>query len=124
MAHRPSFPRRGSVYRVAFDPARGHEIHKTRPAVVVSSDHLNELADVVIIMPVTSGQYRYYHWIPLDPPEGGLTKPSSIITEHVRAVDKRRVGRRLGEVEPGTMEKIEQAIRDNFGLSEGEVLLA
>ena len=85
---RMAFPRRGGVYRVRFDPAEGHEIRKSRPAVVVSNDHMNELAATVLVMPITSGQYSYYHWIALQPPEGGLTKPSSIVTEQVRAVDK------------------------------------
>ena len=31
-------PRRGEVWLVAFDPAIGGEIQKTRPAVVLSND--------------------------------------------------------------------------------------
>jgi mRNA interferase MazF len=103
-----AFPLRGGVYRVRFDPAEGHEIHKSRPAVVVSNDHMNELAATVLVMPITSGQYAYYHWIALQPPEGGLTKPSSIVTEQVRAVDKRRLGKQLGHVKAATMTAIEE----------------
>jgi hypothetical protein len=40
----------------------------------------------------------------------------------VRAVDKRRLQRRMGAVKPLTIERIEQAVRDNFGLPEGNVL--
>jgi len=43
MARKPSFPRRGTVYRVGLDPAIGHELRKTRPAVVVSNNHMNGL---------------------------------------------------------------------------------
>ena len=42
-AKKRSFPHRGSVYRVQLDPTVGHEIRKSRPAVVVSNDHMNEL---------------------------------------------------------------------------------
>ena len=122
MARRRSYPRRGSVYQVSLDPTLGHEIRKTRPAVIVSNDHMNELAATVLIMPITAGQYGYYHWIPLDAPEGGLTKPSSIVSEQIRAVDKRRLKRRLGQVSPETMTKIEAAVRDHFGLPESNVL--
>lgn len=59
---------------------------------------------------------------PLDPPDGGVSKPTAIVTEQVRAIDKRRLQRRLGAVRPATMEKIEQAIRDNFALPEADVL--
>ena len=122
MARKRSFPRRGSVYRVNLDPTIGHELRKTRLAVVVSNNHMNELAETILVMPITAGRHRYYHWIPLDPPEGGMKKPSSIVTEQVRAIDKRRLQRRLGTVRPATMEKIEQAIRDNFALPEGDAL--
>jgi mRNA interferase MazF len=122
MPRTPSFPRRGSVYRVQFDPAVGHEIRKTRPALVVSNDHMNELAATVLVMPITSGRYPYFHWIALKPPEGGLAKPSSIVTEQIRAIDKRRLSHRLGTIRPETMAKVEQAIRDHFGLPESDVL--
>lgn len=122
MARRFSFPRRGSVCRVGFDPAVGHEIRKSRPAVIVSNDHMNELAATVLVMPITGGHIPYYHWINIDPPEGGLTKPSSIVTEQIRAVDKRRIGKRLGMLRAETLAKIEDAVRDHFGLQESKVL--
>ena len=121
-AGRSTFPLRGSVYQVQFDPALGHEVRKTRPAVIVSNDHMNELAATVLVMPITAGQYPYYHWIKLQPPEGGLVKPSSIVTEQIRSIDKRRIRRRLGTLQAETMAKIEDAIRDHFGLSEGRLL--
>jgi len=121
MAKTRSFPRRGSVYHVRLDPAVGHEIRKTRPAVIISNDHMNELAATALIMPITSGHFPYYHWIPVEPPEGGMTKPSMIVTEQIRAVDQRRIGKRLGALHRETMAKIEDAIRDHFGLPEGRV---
>jgi len=119
MPKKRAFPRRGSVYRVQFSPTVGHEIRKTRPAVIVSSDLMNEHAATVLVMPITGGHFGYYHWIELPPPEGGLTKASSIVTEQIRSVDKRRLGRRLGQVSPGTIQRIEEAIRDHFGLPGG-----
>lgn len=83
---------------------------------------MNELAATILVMPMTAGHFPYYHWIPLKPPEGGLTKPPSIVTEQLRAVDKRRVKRRIGAVTPKTMALIEDAIRDHCGLPEGGVL--
>lgn len=125
MARKRSFARRGEVYRVAFgplDPAAGHVIRNSRPAVVISNDHLNELADTVLVMPITSGAHTYYHWIALVPPEGGVTTPSRIITEQIQAIDKRRLERRLGAVSAQTMAQIEAASRDHCGLPEGRVV--
>jgi mRNA interferase MazF len=122
MPRQSPFPRRGSIYLVEFDPGRGHEIRKTRPAVVISNDHMNELAATVLVMPITAGHYTYYHWMPLQPPEGGLKKPSTIVTEQIRAIDKQRLGRRLGAVRPQTLTKIEDAIRDHCALPGSQVL--
>lgn len=122
MPRKRSFPRRGSVYLVRFDPTVGHEIRKTRPAVVISNDHMNELAATVLVMPITAGRYPYFHWITVRPPEGGMTKVSSIVTEQIRAVDKDRLGRRLGAVSAETMRRIEDAVRDHCGLPEGRLL--
>jgi len=36
-----TFPRRGEIYLVNFDPTVGHEIRKTRPAVVIQNDTSN-----------------------------------------------------------------------------------
>jgi mRNA interferase MazF len=123
MARRRSFPRRGEVFRVRLDPAVGHEIRKTRPVAVVSNDHMNELSATVLVMPITAGVYDYYHWITIKPPEGGLTKTSSLVTEQIRAIDKRRLERRLGRLSDATMRKIEDAIRDHFGLPESDAAL-
>ncbi len=117
-----AWPRRGSVYLVRLDPAEGHEIRKTRPAVVVSNDALNELAATVVVMPITTGGYRYMHWITVDPPDGGLTKPSNVVPPQVRCVDKSRLVRRIGAVRPETLRQIEAVIRDTFGLPEGRLV--
>ena len=123
MSRGGSFPRRGSVYRATLGPVRGREIALRRPVVLVSNDHMNELAETVLVMPITSGRYsEYFHWIAVDPPEGGLIVPSRIVTDQIRALDKGRLGRRLGALRPETMAKIEDAIRDHFGLPEGRVL--
>src|SRR3972149_5653776 len=123
MSRGGSFPRRGSVYRATLRLVRGREIALRRPVVLVSNDHMNELAETVLVMPITSGRYsEYVHWIPVDPPEGGLIVPSRVVTDQIRALDKRRLGRRLGALRRETMAKIEDAIRDHFGLPEGRGL--
>ncbi|MCZ7357535.1 MAG: type II toxin-antitoxin system PemK/MazF family toxin [Candidatus Methanoperedens sp.] len=46
--------KRGNIYWVKLDPIEGSEIGKTRPAVVISNDINNELAETVTILPITS----------------------------------------------------------------------
>jgi len=57
--------RRGDVYLVDLNPPRGSEASKIRPAVVVSNDAANRIAErigagVVTVVPVTSNLSRVY----------------------------------------------------------------
>ena len=45
--------RRGDVVLAALDPTVGVEIRKTRPVVVVSNDHINELSQLAVVVPLT-----------------------------------------------------------------------
>lgn len=47
--------RRGEVWRVAFDPTRGSEIRKARPAVVLSANGLNRPRRTVLVVPLSTG---------------------------------------------------------------------
>jgi mRNA-degrading endonuclease toxin of MazEF toxin-antitoxin module len=44
-----TIPRRGDIYLVEFDPARGHEVKKTRPALVIQNDIGNRYSPVTIV---------------------------------------------------------------------------
>ncbi len=108
--------KRGHVYVVDLDPTQGHEIRKTRPAVVVSNNDLNEISPIVLVMPITTGTYEYVLRIPIAKSEGGLHKQSVIATEHIRAVDKSRLQKCLGKVSMKTMQRIEKALYSHFDL--------
>lgn len=47
-------PRQKDVVWIDFDPSRGHEIRKRRPALVVSSNEYNRATHFVIVSPITS----------------------------------------------------------------------
>ncbi len=49
--------KRGDVIDIDFDPARGHEIRKTRPAVVVQNDIGNQYSPLVIVSPIRGAEH-------------------------------------------------------------------
>ena len=104
-------PHRGEVWLVCLDPTRGHEVKKTRPAIVVTNDAYNENNWVVIVMPLTSSSKAEYDQVVIKPPEGGLAKSSVTLPDQLRAVDRARLVQQLGSLSPKTLEKVDRSLR-------------
>jgi len=104
-------PTRGDVWLVSLDPTIGHEVQKTRPAVVVSSNIYNRYNWVVVVMPLTSHNVAEYDQVLIKPPEGGIASASVTLPDQIRAVDRRRLVKRLGRVEPHTIAAIDRSLR-------------
>lgn len=103
--------RRGDVYWVSLEPTVGAEIRgkPSRPCVVLTSDVLNERRKTIIVAPLT-------HAGPANPPlTVGVTtagEPSFVATEHIRSVDKRRLGKRVATLSEHDLAAVEDAIRE------------
>jgi mRNA interferase MazF len=97
--------KRGDVYIVELDPTRGSELKKTRPAVIIQNDVDNRYSPIAVIAPITSkfDSTLYPTEVLVKPPEGGLRAESVVLLNQLRAVDKSRLGRRLGSLKPTTM---------------------
>jgi mRNA interferase MazF len=52
--------RQGDIVEVTFDPTRGHEPKKTRPALVVSNDTFNESTSMPIVCPITTTDNGFF----------------------------------------------------------------
>lgn len=111
-----AFPRRGEVWLVSLDPTVGHEIQKTRPAIVVTDDLYNEHNWVVLVMPLTSRDRAEYDQVLIDPPEGGLTNRSVTLPDQLRAVDRQRLVKPLGVLSAWTMEQVDRSLHIVLGL--------
>jgi mRNA interferase MazF len=114
--------RRGEIRLVDFEPARGAESNKLRPAVIVSNDGANGTAErlgrgVLTVIPVTSNTSRIYPFQALlKAADCGLSRDSKAQAEQIRAIAVERIGRRVGQVSPATMTEINSAIRLHLGL--------
>lgn len=89
----------------------GREIQKTRPAVVVTSDVYNVHNWVLIVMPLTSHDKAEYDQVLIQPPEGGLSNSSVTLPDQLRAIDRKRLVRRLGKLESTTMLDIDRTLK-------------
>lgn len=114
--------RRGDIVLVDFEPSRGSEANKTRPAVVVSNDAANRAAErsghgVLTVVPVTSNVSRVLPFqVLIQAGESGLRVPSKAQAEQVRAVSADRVGRQLGRLGTEALKQLDGALRLHLGL--------
>ena len=113
-------PRRGDVYLVSFDPTLGAEIRKTRPALVVQNDIANRYSPITIVAAVTSHREGrlYPTEVLLRVPEAGLSVDSVVLLNQIRSIDRQRLTRRLGTVDPLTMSWVDRALRLSLGLAD------
>lgn len=108
---RAARPHRGDIWLVSLDPTVGHEIKKTRPAIVVTSDVYNRHNWVLLVLPLTSHNKAEYDQVLIRPPEGGLANPSITLPDQLRAVDRSRLVKRLGRLKPATIHAVNRTLR-------------
>jgi mRNA interferase MazF len=109
--------RRGDIFTIDFEPARGSEQGKQRPALVIQNDIGNRYSATTIVAAITSGNSaRYPVNVAIQSPEGGLKNNSVILLNQVLTVDKERIGRYWGHISAETMQKVDEAIKISLGL--------
>src|SRR5947209_13067110 len=104
----PPSPQRGEGGLGDLDPTFGHEQGGRRPVLVVSVDSFNAgLSGLVVVLPITSRVRPIPLHVPVDPPDGGLSRPSAILCDAVRSIDRRRLIDYWGAVSQVTMDLVE-----------------
>lgn len=112
MSAPPAYPR-GMVYWVDFTAARGGEIGKVRPAIIVSNDTANRFLNRVQVVPLTSNTTRVYPGEALVTVNGVEHKA---LADQIATVTKKRLGDRFGELTPADLRGVERAIQRQLGL--------
>ena len=109
--------RRGDVVIVRIDPAEGHEMEKTRPAVVVQNDVGNEHSSTTIVAPAT-GTYRGYPFeVLVEARDSPFETDSSIRLDQIRVVSiGRRVHSVVGSLDGETMADVDEALQVSLAL--------
>ena len=109
--------RRGDVVILRLDPAEGHEMRKTRPAVVVQNDVGNANSSTTIVAPAT-GTYRGYPFeVLVEAADSPFEKDLSVRLDQVRVVSiEKRIHSVVGSLDTGTMTQVDDALKLSLGL--------
>jgi mRNA interferase MazF len=115
---REDFPRRGEIYLTALDPALGHEIKKTRPALVIQNDVTNRFGLTTIVAAITSrvSDPPYPNEAVIQPLSSGLQVVSTIRLDQIRTVGRQRLIKKIGKADDAVMRRVDEAISISLGL--------
>ena len=104
--------KRGEIWIVNLDPGFGREIHKKRPAVIISNNELNKISRDIVIIPSTS-------IIPSKPSNEivdvsgvlGFDTKSSLLPLLIRSVDEERLIKKAGVLPEEKLVELEEALK-------------
>lgn len=105
---------RGEVWWVNFDPSAGMEIQKCRPAVVLTVNALNRARGTVVVMPLSTSARPRPPLVVAMPSAGAR---SVAVCDQLCAADKRRFGRKLGELSRHDLNILNESMKIVLGLA-------
>ena len=97
---------RGEVHWVQLDPARGSEMAKRRPCVILSPREINDHRRTVVVVPMTTTETPAI--FPLLVASMGAN--SKVRTEHIRAIDKSRLSGFITDIGADDLQEINRAL--------------
>ena len=109
---------RGDIVVANLEPVGGSEQGGIRPVLIIQNDTLNKYAPTTIIAPITSKIYtkEYPTNVVIKKEESKLKFDSTILLNQIRAIDKKRITKRIGPLDNFTMNKVNRAIKVSLAL--------
>ena len=101
---------RFDVYLVNLDPTVGSEIKKTRPCLIISPNEINRHIRTVIIAPMTTAGRDY----PTRVSCRFKRKKGQIVLDQIRTIDKARLMKKLGIIDPDTQSEVISVLQQLF----------
>ena len=110
--------KRGDIYYADLSPVIGSEQGGLRPVLIIQNDVGNRYSPTVIAAAITSrmGKTRLPTHIDIYAEKAGLAKDSVILLEQIRTLDKQRLKEKMGHLDDGMMNEVNNAIAVSFGL--------
>jgi mRNA interferase MazF len=105
---------RGQVHWAQLDPARGSEMAKRRPCVVLSVREINDHRRTVVVLPLTTTETPAVFPLLIATPS--VSASSKVRTEHIRAIDKSRLSGYITDMGADDLAEIERALCKVLGI--------
>jgi mRNA interferase MazF len=99
------------IWLADLNPTIGTEPGKTRPVVILQTDLLNDVHLSTIICPVTTNVKPDIELLRVHLKKGQLDKLSDVLVDQIRAIDNKRLIKRLGKLTKDQVQKLRDNIR-------------
>jgi len=99
------------IWLADLNPTRGTEPGKTRPVVIIQTNLLNETHPSTLICPITSKVNTEIELLRVHLKKGQLDKPSDVLVDQIRAIDNKRLLKKLGKLTKDQALKLKTNIR-------------
>ena len=89
------------IYRANLEPVIGSEQGKSRPVLVISENEINDLLNIVNVLPIASrkpGRNVYPNEVLVPSNHYGLSNESIVLCHQIRTLDKQRLSKEYGHV--------------------------
>jgi mRNA interferase MazF len=100
----------GDIYIVNLGEPFGSEQGGVRPALVIQNNIGNQHSPTTMIVPITSQSKTHLPVHVEIGRESGLPKDSIALFEQIQTIDKRRIGRYIGRLDPSKIPLVDRAI--------------
>ena len=102
--------KRFEIYWVNLDPTIGREMQKTRPALIISPNEVNNALGTILVVPITSSKRGFPTRIAFE-----LNKKENYLAlDQLRAVDKNRLGRQITTLSDETARVVCERLQELF----------
>lgn len=110
--------KKGDIVWVDLGDVIGSEQGGTRPAVIIQNNLGNKVSPCVIVGVITSQEKKDMPThVEVSPDyESGLYKPSTVLLEQIRTIDKKRILKRAGQIGESMIQCINKALCVSLGL--------
>jgi mRNA interferase MazF len=103
---------RGDIWIIDLEPGAHREMHKKRPALIISDNTMNQQSISVIIIPISSQipQKIGPEMVVVGKKEG-LEKKSLLLPLFIRSIDQQRLIKKIGTLEKEKLNELIKAIK-------------
>lgn len=99
------------IWLADLNPSMGTEPGKTRPVVIIQTNLLNDIHPSTLICPITSKVNKDVQLLRVHFKKMQLEKPSDVLVEQIRAIDNKRLIKKLGALTKEQINTLKSNIR-------------